>query len=153
MLIKPTENGFIYISDTITGVKLTDVLVSTKLANSKREARQLILSGGIKIWNEKISDVNHCITFYTNDDINFGFVKINCGKQRVVFICVHLYNSPNVREILNPEDITMMQNGICNLTKEQLSEIFTRGNLIETALNPTQMLSDILNILKPAVSL
>ena len=42
-------------------ISITDLLVQTKLAPSKGQARRLIEQGGISINDEKISDINYMI--------------------------------------------------------------------------------------------
>lgn len=57
---------------------ILNILVETKLAPSKKEARRLIEQGGISINNEKVTDVN-----YVLDNASFadGFAIIRKGKK------------------------------------------------------------------------
>ncbi len=65
-----------------SGELLVDVLVSTGLASSKREARQFIEGGAVSINNsERITDTSYAIdsaTFYDN-----GLALLRRGKQKV----------------------------------------------------------------------
>ncbi len=60
--------------------RLTDLLVVAKLAPSKGEARRLIEGGGVKIDEDKISDVNYA---FSDKEISSGFV-LHKGKKNHV---------------------------------------------------------------------
>ena len=60
---------------------LVDILVKTKLAASKSEARRLILQGGIKVDTLKVTDENHRI-----EKIDADGVVIQKGKRHFVKI-------------------------------------------------------------------
>jgi tyrosyl-tRNA synthetase len=59
-------------------IAVADLLVATKLAPSKGEARRLIQQGGVTVDDEKISD-----TFASLDEADFdkGHVIIRKGKK------------------------------------------------------------------------
>ena len=58
-------------------IRLVDLLAETKLAPSKGEARRLIEGGGIRVGDEKISDINYEIPL---DLVENGFV-LHKGKK------------------------------------------------------------------------
>ena len=63
-----------------TDGKLTaiDILVLTKIAASKSEARRLITQGGVSVKGEKVSDVNFAVT---KEDFDNGEIIIQKGKK------------------------------------------------------------------------
>ena len=66
-------------SDFVDG-KLTaiDMLVLTKIASSKSEARRLITQGGVSVKGEKVADVNFAVT---KDDFADGEIILQKGKK------------------------------------------------------------------------
>jgi len=62
----------------ITNIKLVDLLVETKLAGSKGEARRLIEQGGIKVNNEVVQDMNKEI------EITKEGVLLQRGKRQFI---------------------------------------------------------------------
>ncbi len=60
-------------------IALYDVLVQTKLANSKGEAKRLIMQGGISVDGVKITDFNHVIL--KSDLQKENGIKIKKGKK------------------------------------------------------------------------
>lgn len=76
---KETPEEMLEISMKSENKKLVDLLIETKLANSKSDARRLIEQGGIKINEEVVSDINFEIKVVDNTIIQKGkrgFVKI-----------------------------------------------------------------------------
>lgn len=80
------ESSFIELVKVLKGLKiskdanLVDVLVETKLASSKREAREFINSGAISVNDEKIQDPNYLID--SNNAYYNNFVVIKRGRRR-----------------------------------------------------------------------
>ena len=81
-----TESNFKELVKIIDGIKieegssLVDILVETKLASSKREAREFITNGAISVNDEKINDTYHTLTkekaYYKN------YCVIKRGRRR-----------------------------------------------------------------------
>ena len=70
---------------TLTAENLTngsigvlDMMVTCKLAPSKKEARRLVEQGGVTVNDEKVSDVN---TRYTADDLSGDGIMVRKGKK------------------------------------------------------------------------
>ncbi|NLB48637.1 MAG: tyrosine--tRNA ligase [Erysipelotrichia bacterium] len=63
--------------DVIDEISLLDLLVFTKLATSKSEARRLINQGGISLDNKKITDINYQVSRASLIDS----IKIKKGKK------------------------------------------------------------------------
>ncbi len=61
-----------------TGISILDILVHSKLAPSKGQAKILVTQGGILIDDEKILDINHIVNFTEFDK---GFVVVKKGKK------------------------------------------------------------------------
>ncbi len=59
------------------GIGLIDFLAEKKLVQSRGEGKRLIQGGGVKIDNEKISDINYKITFNDKD-----FLILQVGKRK-----------------------------------------------------------------------
>ena len=59
------------------GMNIMDLLVATKLAASKSEARRLVIQGGISVDGEKISDIGASVT---KEQFAAG-AKIRKGKK------------------------------------------------------------------------
>lgn len=59
-------------------VSLLDALVELKLASSKREARQFVSAGAVKLNGVKCDDLNKVLT---KDDTRFGYLFIKRGKK------------------------------------------------------------------------
>jgi len=68
----------ITVADLGEGMDILSVLVLTKLAPSKSEARRTIQQGGVKVNEEKISDIEFNITL---DSFIDGIVTIQKGKK------------------------------------------------------------------------
>ncbi len=59
-------------------VGILDMMVTCKLAPSKKEARRLVEQGGVTVNDEKVSDVN---TRYTADDLSGDGIMVRKGKK------------------------------------------------------------------------
>ena len=59
-------------------IGILDMMVTCKLAPSKKEARRLVEQGGVTVNDEKVSDVN---TRYTADDLSGDGIMVRKGKQ------------------------------------------------------------------------
>ena len=59
-------------------IGILDLLVATKLAPSKREARTLIAGGGISVNDEKINSIDKLLK---TDDFKENYVIIKKGKK------------------------------------------------------------------------
>jgi len=66
-----------------SGLGVVDVLVSTGLASSKREARQLLESGAVSINGEKCADANAMLG---PDGFSAGVAAIRKGKRDIVLL-------------------------------------------------------------------
>jgi len=60
------------------GIGILDLLVMSKLAPSKGEARRLVTQGGISVNDEKINSIEKMIK---NDDFTENYVIIKKGKK------------------------------------------------------------------------
>ena len=66
--------------DTIfNGINILDIVLQTKLFNSKSEIRRLIKGNGIKINNQVINDEKFSIT---KELFSKNFIKLSIGKKR-----------------------------------------------------------------------
>ena len=67
-------------ADNLTdgSIGILDLMVTCKLAPSKKEARRLVEQGGVTVNDEKVSDVN---TRYTADDLSGDGIMIRKGKK------------------------------------------------------------------------
>ena len=59
-------------------IGILDMMVTCKLAPSKKEARRLVEQGGVTVNDEKVSDVN---TRYTADDLSGDGIIVRKGKK------------------------------------------------------------------------
>ena len=59
-------------------IGILDMIVTCKLAPSKKEARRLVEQGGVTVNDEKVSDVN---TRYTADDLSGDGIMVRKGKK------------------------------------------------------------------------
>ena len=59
-------------------IGILDMMVTCKLAPSKKEARRLVEQGGVTVNDEKVSDVN---TRYTADDLSGDGIMVRKGKK------------------------------------------------------------------------
>ena len=59
-------------------IGILDMMVTCKLAPSKKEARRLVEQGGVTVNEEKVSDVN---TRYTADDLSGDGIMVRKGKK------------------------------------------------------------------------
>ena len=60
-------------------INILDALILTKLASSKREAREFVLNNAVKINGNKINDVNHILS--SVDSLPGGYIFIKRGKK------------------------------------------------------------------------
>lgn len=60
-------------------INILDALINLKLASSKREAREFVNNGAVKINGEKINDVNYAIT--KEVALDGGYIFIKRGKK------------------------------------------------------------------------
>ena len=67
-------------ADNLTdgSIGILDLMVTCKLAPSKKEARRLVEQGGVTVNDEKVSDVN---TRYTADDLSGDGIMVRKGKK------------------------------------------------------------------------
>lgn len=63
---------------------LVDLVIETKLASSKREAREFINNGAITINGNKITDLNHILT--KEEAIDSKYVLIRRGKKKYALV-------------------------------------------------------------------
>ena len=71
--------------DQITnGINVLDLVLLTKLGNSKGEIRRMIKNNGLKINNETISDENKI--FYEDSFIQNNGMKVSHGKKQHVIV-------------------------------------------------------------------
>jgi len=61
------------------GKMLIDLIVELNFAKSKGEAKRLIQGGGVKVWDEKISDINYLINYG-----NKAFTILRAGKRNFI---------------------------------------------------------------------
>lgn len=85
------ENSFKTLAKALEGVKveentpLVDALVLTKLASSKREAREFISNGAISVNDEKIQDTYHELTSLKALHKNFIILKRGRRRHAVIY--------------------------------------------------------------------
>ena len=60
-------------------ISLLDALINTKLASSKREAREFISNGAVKVNGEKINDLSFVIR--KENSLQGGYIFLNRGKK------------------------------------------------------------------------
>ena len=67
-------------AETLTdgSIGILDMMVTCKLAPSKKEARRLVEQGGVTVNDEKVSDIN---TRYTADDLSGDGIMVRKGKK------------------------------------------------------------------------
>lgn len=75
------QNAPVY--EVSLGVSCVDVLVETKLASSKREARTFIESGAVTVNGEKIRDVDAVLT---ETQVEKGLVLLKRGKRQLCIL-------------------------------------------------------------------
>ena len=63
---------------------ILDLLVDTKLAQSKREARQFIQSGAITINDQKIEDIDYLVT--SEHSLHDQYKVIRRGKKKYALV-------------------------------------------------------------------
>ena len=68
----------------LSGLNLLDLVLQTKLANSKSEIRRMIKNNGLKINNEVVADESKIIN-QNNFDLNNN-MKISHGKKQHVIV-------------------------------------------------------------------
>ena len=71
-------------SEIINGINILDLVLLTKLGNSKGEVRRMIKNNGLKINNESINDENKI--FYENNFEQKSFIKVSHGKKQHVIV-------------------------------------------------------------------
>lgn len=69
---------------TKEGLNLVDALVSLKLASSKRESREFVKNGAVKINGKKIVDLDHVIQ--KDEALSGGYVFVKRGKKNYASI-------------------------------------------------------------------
>lgn len=62
------------------GILLTTLLKDARLCQSNSEARRLIKGGGVRIGDEKITDINYVVT---EKDVSNSYILIRAGKKRM----------------------------------------------------------------------
>ncbi len=60
------------------GMNIIDLVVFAKLAESRSEAKRLIMQGGISLFDQKVTDINHTVT---GNDIKDGKINLKKGKK------------------------------------------------------------------------
>ena len=92
-MIRAGENSFVLKGSFLTGNKkniiasgmnILDIVLQTKLGNSKSEIRRMIKNNGLKINNEVVTDEAKII--YQNDFGHDNNIKISHGKKQHVII-------------------------------------------------------------------
>jgi len=73
-------------SEIENGINIMDMLVITKLAPSKSEARRNVQQGGVSVREEKISDINFTIT---KDMFENNELMIRRGKKAFIKVIIH----------------------------------------------------------------
>ena len=68
----------------VNGINILDIVLQTKLANSKSEIRRMIKNNGLKINNEAVADETKIINQNNFDDDNN--MKVSHGKKQHVII-------------------------------------------------------------------
>ncbi len=71
-------------SEITGGINILDLVILTKLGNSKGEVRRMIKNNGLKINNESINDENKI--FYKDNFGNNNTVKVSHGKKQHVIV-------------------------------------------------------------------
>ena len=71
-------------SEMINGINILDLVILTKLGNSKSEVRRMIKNNGLKINNETISDETKI--FYEDSFDENNCMKVSHGKKQHVII-------------------------------------------------------------------
>ena len=71
-------------SEIIKGINILDLVLLTKLGNSKSEVRRMIKNNGLKINNETISDENKI--FYEDSFNQNNGMKVSHGKKQHVIV-------------------------------------------------------------------
>ncbi len=66
----------------VIGAPIVDILISSELASSKREARQFIADGAVKINYQNVSEERSL----AKGDIPNGWATLKCGKRNVVVL-------------------------------------------------------------------
>lgn len=80
--LKELTNGLNVIESS--DISLLDALVSSKLASSRREARDFVNNNAIKINGEKINDIEKILT--ENDTLKGGYIFLKRGKKNYAVI-------------------------------------------------------------------
>ncbi|MEE9405257.1 MAG: tyrosine--tRNA ligase [Algisphaera sp.] len=73
-------------NELASGIAVLDLLVRCKLAKSKGEARRLIQGGGIRLHDQKVTDLAHTVT---SGDAPDGALLLRAGKKRLFRFDVH----------------------------------------------------------------
>jgi tyrosyl-tRNA synthetase len=68
----------------VNGMNILDVVIQTKLANSKGEIRRMIKNNGLRINNEVVTDVTKVIDQNNFDENNS--MKVSHGKKQHVIV-------------------------------------------------------------------
>jgi tyrosyl-tRNA synthetase len=76
--LKDLTEGLV-VENKTTEVSILDALIELKLASSKREAREFVSNGAVKINGEKMADLEHVIK--PTDALNGGYCFIKRGKK------------------------------------------------------------------------
>ena len=71
-------------NEIANGINILDLVILTKLGNSKGEVRRMIKNNGLKINNETITDENKI--FYQNNFDQNSKMKVSHGKKQHVII-------------------------------------------------------------------
>jgi tyrosyl-tRNA synthetase len=71
-------------NDIVNGINILDLVLLTKLGNSKGEIRRMIKNNGLKINNQSITDENKII--YEDNFEQNNFIKVSHGKKQHVII-------------------------------------------------------------------
>ena len=71
-------------NEILNGINIFDLVLQTKLANSKSEIRRMIKNNGLKINNEVITDENKIINQNNFDQNNS--MKVSHGKKQHVIV-------------------------------------------------------------------
>ena len=66
------------------GINILDLVLLSKLANSKGEVRRMIKNNGLKVNNETVNDENKI--FYTNNFDQNNSMKVSHGKKQHVIV-------------------------------------------------------------------
>lgn len=76
--LKELTDGLVVVEES-ENINLLDALIKTGLAKSKREAREFVNAGAVKINGEKTSDLEKVIT--KDDALDGGYIFIKRGKK------------------------------------------------------------------------